>query len=150
VITGLAMSLVGSQLLQMVSLRILVADDKPLVRSGLRMLLEQHESWTVCGEAADGIEAVEQAVALKPDVILLDISMPKLDGLTAVPLIREKVPTAAIIVLTLYKSLNMARIAAQAGAAAYITKSLLTNDLVSTIENLQAEKNLSCDLNYGR
>ena len=107
-------------------LRILIADDKPLVRSGLRMLLEQHQDWTVCGEAGDGIEAVEQAVALRPDVILLDISMPKLDGLTAVPLIREKVPKAAIIILTLYQSLNMARIAADSGATAFITKSLLT------------------------
>src|SRR5271156_5814452 len=114
----------------MMSLRILIADDKPLVRTGLRMLLEQHRDWTVCGEAGDGIEAVEQAIALKPDVILLDISMPKLDGLMAAPLIREKVPSAAIIILTLYQSLEMARIAARAGAAAYITKSLLTIELV--------------------
>ena len=127
----------------MVSLRILIADDKPLVRTGLRMLLERHQDWTICGEAEDGIEAVEQSVALKPDVILLDISMPKLDGLTAVPLIREKVPDAAIIILTLYQSVNMARIAAHAGATAYITKSLLTKNLVPAIENLQAEKNLS-------
>ena len=129
----------------MESLRILIADDKPLVRAGLRMLLERHQDWTICGEAEDGIEAVKQAVALKPDVILLDISMPKLDGLTAMPLIREKVPTAAIIVLTLYQSLNMAKIAAHAGAAAYITKSLLTRDLVPAIENLQAERNSSCN-----
>jgi len=126
------------------SLRILIADDKPLVRTGLRMLLEQHQDWTICGEAGDGIEAVEQAVALEPDLILLDMSMPKLDGLTALPLIRERVPTAAVIVLTLYPSLDMARIAAQAGATAYITKSVLTNDLVPIIENLQAEKNSSC------
>ena len=76
----------------MASLRILIADDKPLVRSGLRMLLERHKDWTICGEAEDGIEAVEQAVALKPDVILLEISMPKLDGLMAAPLIRESLP----------------------------------------------------------
>jgi DNA-binding NarL/FixJ family response regulator len=128
----------------MVSLRILIADDKPMVRTGLRMLLEQHQDWTVCGEAGDGIEAVEQAGVLKPDAVLLDISMPKLDGLTAVSLIREKVPTAAIIVLTLYESLAMARIAADAGATAYITKSLLTKDLVPAIESLQADKNSSC------
>jgi len=96
------------------------------------MLLERHQDWTICGEAGDGIEGVEQAVVLKPDILLLDISMPKLDGLTAVP-------TAAVIVLTLYQSLNMARITANVGAAAYITKSVLTNDLVPVIENLQAE-----------
>src|SRR5580700_7467969 len=105
----------------MMPLRILVADDKPLVRTGLRMLLERHEDWTVCGEAVDGIEAVEKAVTLKPDVVLLDVAMPKLDGLTALPLIREKVPTAAVIVLTLYQSVNLARIMADAGATAYIT-----------------------------
>jgi DNA-binding NarL/FixJ family response regulator len=129
----------------MESLRILIADDKPLVRTGLRMLLERHKDWTICGEAEDGIEAVEQAVALKPDVILLDISMPKLDGLMAVPLIRERVPDAAIIIVTLSHSLEMARIAAHAGATVYITKSLLTRDLVPAIESLQAERNSSCN-----
>ncbi len=124
----------------MASLRILIADDKPLVRSGLRMLLERHQHWMVCGEATDGFEAVEQAEALRPDVILLDVSMPKLDGLMAVPLIREKLPDAAIIILTLHQSLSMARIAARAGARAYIAKSLLTNHLVPAIESLQAEK----------
>ena len=128
----------------MVPLRILIADDHALVRLGLRILLERHQDWMVCGEAGDGAEAVEQAISLKPDLILLDISMPKLDGLTAVPLIREKVPNAAIIILTLYESIEMARIAAYAGAAAYITKSLLTKDLVPAIEKLQAEKSLSC------
>ena len=129
----------------MESLRILIADDQPLVRTGLRMLLERHRDWTICGEAEDGIEAVEQAVALKPDVILLDISMPKLDGLMAVPLIRERVPDASIIILTLYQSVSMERIAAHAGATVYITKSLLTRDLVPAIESLQAERNSSCN-----
>jgi DNA-binding NarL/FixJ family response regulator len=127
----------------MVSLRILIADDQPLVRTGLRMLLERHRDWMVCGEAEDGIEAINQAVALKPDVILLDVSMPKLDGLLAVPLIREKVPNTAIIVLTLHDSLNMARMASGAGATAYITKSLLTKDLVPALKSLQAEKSLA-------
>jgi DNA-binding NarL/FixJ family response regulator len=128
----------------MISLRILIADDQPLVRVGLRMLLGQHGDWMVCGEAEDGIEAIKQAVVLQPDIILLDISMPKLDGLGAVPLILGKVPNAAIIVLTLHDSLDMARIASRVGAAAYITKSLLTKDLVPAIEKLQAEKSLSC------
>jgi len=59
------------------SLRILISDDEPLVRTGLRMLLERHQDWTICREAGDGIEGVEQAVVLKPDILLLDISMPK-------------------------------------------------------------------------
>ena len=124
----------------MVSLRILIADDKPLVRSGIRMLLEGHRDWTVCGEAADGVEAVKQAAALKPDIVLLDVSMPRLDGLTAVPAIREKAPTAAVIILTMYQSGKMARIASHAGAAAYIAKAHITEALVPTIERLQAER----------
>jgi two-component system, NarL family, nitrate/nitrite response regulator NarL len=73
---------------------------------------------------------------LKPDVILLDISMPKLDGLAALPLIREKSPNSQIIILTLHESLDTARIASKAGAAAYICKSL-SNELLPTIEALQ-------------
>src|SRR5579872_1792522 len=99
----------------MEELHILIADDKPLVRSGLRLLLERHEGWVVCGEAEDGVQAIEQAEALKPDVILLDISMPRLDGLTATPIIREKAPDTAIVVLTLHESVNIARLAAHEG-----------------------------------
>jgi DNA-binding NarL/FixJ family response regulator len=118
-------------------LRILIADDNPLVRCGLRMLIERQEGWTVCGEAADGLEALEKATSLKPDVILLDISMPKLDGLNALPLLREQVPDSEIIILTLLECVDLARIAAEAGARAYVTKSLLMTDLVPTIEALQ-------------
>ena len=120
------------------SLRILISDDEPLVRTGLRMLLERHQDWTICGEAGDGIEGVEQAVVLKPDILLLDISMPKLDGLSAVPLIREKIPDSDIVILTLHESLEMARIAAKAGARAYVTKSSLSTELIPTIEALQS------------
>jgi DNA-binding NarL/FixJ family response regulator len=118
-------------------LRILIADDNPLVRCGLRMLIERQEGWSVCGEAADGLEALEKATSLKPDVILLDISMPRLDGLNALPMLREKVPDSEIIVLTLLECVDLARIAAEAGARAYVTKSLLMTDLVPTIEALQ-------------
>jgi|SRR5271170_2856841 len=107
----------------MATLRILIAYDKELVRSGIRMLLERRNDWIVCGEAADGIEAVHLAQALRPDVILLDIAMPNLDGLKAAPLIREKIPGAAIIIVTLYAGLDAARIAADVGATAYVTKS---------------------------
>jgi two-component system response regulator NreC len=121
----------------MASLRILIADDNPLVRYGLRILLERQQDWTVCGEAADGLDTLEKAMKLKPNVILLDISMPKLDGLKALPLLRDKVPDSDIIILTLFESLDMARIAASAGARAYVAKSLLVSDLVPAIEALQ-------------
>ena len=122
----------------MSSLRILIADDKPLVRSGLRILLERHDGWAVCGEAADGLEALEKATNLKPDVILLDISMPKLDGLSALPLLRDKAPDSEVLILTLHERLDMARAAANAGARAYVAKSRLSTDLVPSIEAVGA------------
>ncbi len=123
----------------MTSLRILIADDNPLVRSAIRLLFESHYDWIICGEATNGFEAVEQAAALKPDVILLDIVMPELDGLTAVPLIRQQAPETQIIILTLHESLDMARTAARKGATVYIAKSLITDALVPAIESLQSE-----------
>jgi DNA-binding NarL/FixJ family response regulator len=127
----------------MAPLQILIADDNPLVRYGLRILLQRQDGWTVCGEAADGLEALEKAASLKPNVILLDISMPKLNGLSALPLLREKVPDAEVIILTLFESLDIARTAASAGARAYVAKSLLLTDLVPAIEALQHSGNLA-------
>jgi DNA-binding NarL/FixJ family response regulator len=117
-------------------LQILIVDDKPHIRVGIRMLLQAHQDWSICGEAGDGFEAVEKAAELKPDVILLDISMPKMDGLTALPLIREKSPESQIIVLTLHESLDTARAASRAGARAYIAKSLMS-ELLPALEALR-------------
>jgi len=123
-------------------LRILIADDQSEVRSALKMLLERHEGWTVCGEAADGTQAVKRAVDLKPDIVLLDISMPKLNGLIAAHLIREKNPDSKIIFLTLHDTIGMARIASKTGAASYVTKSLAATHLVPQIEALQFKAGL--------
>ena len=123
----------------MTSLRILIADDNPLVRSAIQLLFESHHDWIICGEAANGFEAVEKAAALKPDVILLDIAMPELDGLTAVPLIRQRAPETQIIILTLHESQDMARTAALKGATVYIGKSLIAEALVPAIESLHSE-----------
>jgi DNA-binding NarL/FixJ family response regulator len=120
-------------------LQILIVDDKPHVRSGIRMLLQKHEDWTICGEAADGIEAVRKAAEHKPDVILLDISMPNMDGLTALPLIRDVSPESQIIVLTLHESLDTARAASRVGANSYIAKSLM-NELLPALEALQPNR----------
>ncbi len=119
-------------------LRILIVDDVPLVRLGLRLLMEQHEGWAVCGEAQDGVEAVEKAAQLDPDIILLDIVMPKMSGLAATPLIRERAPRSKIVILTLDASIEMARAASKMGAAGFVSKSLVTSDLTSTIEAVAA------------
>jgi DNA-binding NarL/FixJ family response regulator len=118
------------------ALRILIVDDEPLVRVGVRLILERHDGWAVCGEAENGMEAIEKAIELRPDLVVLDVVMPKLDGLHAASKIREQLPAASILILTLYESLNMARLAAKAGASAYVAKSLIVKNLVPTIESL--------------
>ncbi len=82
-------------------LRILLADDHEIVRRGLRALLEKHEGWEVCGEAADGREAVEKTLQLKPDVVILDIGMPLLNGLDTTRQLLQHDPSSKIIVLTI-------------------------------------------------
>jgi DNA-binding NarL/FixJ family response regulator len=118
----------------MAEVRILIADDSPTVRAGLKLLLQYHENWTVCGEAEDGEDAVKKAAELKPDVILLDISMPAMDGLSAAELIRREAPETEILIVTHFESLDLARYAAQTGVRAYITKSRIGTDLEKAIE----------------
>jgi DNA-binding NarL/FixJ family response regulator len=118
----------------MAPVRILIADDSVTVRTGLRMLLQLHADWTVCGEAEDGEDAVKKAAELKPDVILLDISMPAMDGLSAAELIRRDAPDAEILIVTHFESLDLARYAAQTGVRAYIAKSRIGSDLEKAIE----------------
>ncbi|MGD0429116.1 MAG: response regulator transcription factor [Candidatus Acidiferrales bacterium] len=118
----------------MADVRILIADDSPTVRAGLKLLLQYHENWTICGEAEDGQQAVKKAAELKPDVILLDISMPAMDGLSAAEIIRRDAPEAEILIVTHFESLDLARYAAQTGVRAYITKSRIATDLEKAIE----------------
>jgi DNA-binding NarL/FixJ family response regulator len=115
-------------------LRILIADDAQVVRSGMKHLLESHQGWTVCGEAVDGQDAIEKARTLNPDVILLDISMPRLDGLRAAEQISKILPSAKIYIVTQHHSLEMARYAADAGARGFIAKMCIPTDLIPAIE----------------
>src|ERR1700746_852632 len=96
-------------------LRILIADDHEVARRGIRSLLESHPAWQVCGEARDGREAVELANKMNPDVILLDIGMPNLNGLEAARQILATLPNVAILILTMHDSDSMVRDCLRAG-----------------------------------
>jgi DNA-binding NarL/FixJ family response regulator len=121
-------------------LRILVADDHELVRCGIRGLLRARRGWTVVGEAMNGREAVEKANRLKPDVAILDISMPDLDGLQATRRIRKAVPSTKVIVLTMHDSDQMVRRALDAGALGYVLKSDLATQLIKAVKDVFAGK----------
>jgi DNA-binding NarL/FixJ family response regulator len=118
-------------------LRILIADDHEVARRGIRSLLESHLGWEVCGEAADGREAVAYASKLKPDVFLLDIGMPNLNGLDAARQILAMMPEARILILTVHDSEQVIREVLAAGARGFLLKSDAGRDLVAAVEALQ-------------
>jgi DNA-binding NarL/FixJ family response regulator len=121
-------------------LRILLADDHALLRGGARGLLQRRRGWRVVGEAATGKEAVEQAIKLKPDIAIVDISMPELDGVQATRQIREAVPNTKVVVLTMHESDELVKNALAAGAQGYVLKSDLTESLIKAIEDVAASK----------
>lgn len=121
-------------------LRILIADDHELARNGIRALLESHPGWEVCGEAKDGRETVELAVSLRPDIVLLDIGMPNLNGLEAARQILAIFPEVAILILTMHDSDNIVREVLRAGARGYLLKSDAGRDLVAAVEALQLQR----------
>lgn len=118
-------------------LRILIADDHEVARKGIRSLLESHVGWEVCGEARDGREAVELASQLTPDVLLLDIGMPNLNGLDATRQILTTMPEARILILTIHDSEQVIREVLAAGARGFLLKSDAGRDLVAAVEALQ-------------
>jgi DNA-binding NarL/FixJ family response regulator len=121
-------------------LRILVADDHELVRRGIRGLLRAQRGWRVIGEATNGREAVEKTSKLKPEVAIVDISMPELDGLQATRRIREAAPGTSVVVLTMHESDQMVRRVLDAGALGYVLKSDLAAHLVKAVKDVSAGK----------
>jgi DNA-binding NarL/FixJ family response regulator len=121
-------------------LRILVADDHEIVRRGLCSLLQKHEGWEICGEAGDGRDAVEKAKQLKPDVVILDVGMPNLNGLDATRQLMQHDPNFKVIVLTITDSDQVIREALDSGARGFVLKSDAARDLVSAVEALQHKR----------
>lgn len=116
--------------------RILVADDHEIVRRGLRALLEAKSKWVVCGEAQDGREAVELSRQLKPDVVILDITMPSMNGIEAARRILQYLPRTEVLMLTMHDSEQTVHDVLAAGVRGYIVKSDAGRSLIAAIESL--------------
>ena len=114
--------------------RILIADDHEVVRRGIRTLLKTRSEWDICGEAASSRVAVAKAARLKPDIVLLDITMPEASGLEAIPQILKAQPKTKILILTMHDSGEMASQALAAGASGLILKSDAARDLIRALE----------------
>ena len=114
--------------------RILVADDNELVRRGLCSLLRERPVWQVCGEAINGKDAVEKASLLKPDVMLVDISMPDLNGFEVASRIHQQLPECKILIVTEHDASSLAHIEPQPGVCGYVTKSRVSAALARAVE----------------
>jgi DNA-binding NarL/FixJ family response regulator len=124
----------------MSTLRILIVDDHAVVRRGVRALLESQEGWEVGGEATTGPEAVELARRLQPDIAVMDVTLPQMNGLDATRELLKVSPRTEVLVLTMHHSEELARDALQAGARGYVLKSDADDSLIAAVQSLQQHK----------
>ena len=119
-------------------IRVLLADDHDMVRQGLAMFLQVFDDLDLAGEAEDGAEAVERCAEVQPDVVLMDLMMPRMDGTTATRLIRERFPTVQVIALTSFQEEGQVQRMLQAGAIGYLLKNVSPGDLAAAIRAAHA------------
>jgi len=122
------------------NLRVVVADDHEVVRKGLRSILEEQPGWEVTGEASDGREAVDKVKSLRPDVSVVDVGMPGLNGLEATRQMLRNDPQTRVLILTMHESDPLIREVLDAGARGYLLKSDASRDLVSAVDAIRKNK----------
>ena len=118
------------------ALRILVADDHEMIRKGLRSVILPHEGWSICGEATNGREAVEMARRLRPNVVIMDVTMPELNGLDATRQIRKELPDCRVLILTMHESEQLIHEVLSVGASGYVLKTDAGNLVTTALESL--------------
>lgn len=116
--------------------RILIVDDHEVVRQGIRTILKARPQWEVCGEAANGKEAIDQAKNLEPDVIIMDITMPEMSGIEATREITKRKLPGAVLIFTMHESSNLSETVREAGARGFVLKSHAARDLLDALEAL--------------
>jgi DNA-binding NarL/FixJ family response regulator len=114
-------------------IKVLIVDDHAMLRDGIRVLLGVHDDIQIVGEASDGYEAINKALKFAPDIILMDLAMPRMDGLEATRRIKRKIPTAKVLVLTQYEDKQVVQSAVRAGVSGYIPKKALSSELLTAI-----------------
>ena len=125
----------------MASLRILIVDDHETILRGVRSLLASRTDWLVCGEARDGVEAVEKVKSMRPDLVLMDISMPRMDGVQATRIIRREFPESQVVIVSQNDPKLVARQVAEVDASGYVAKSDLPHQLLPTLDRVLAQRN---------
>jgi DNA-binding NarL/FixJ family response regulator len=126
--------------MELTMIRILLADDHNVVRKGLRGTLEEYDDWNVCGEASNGREAVRLALELKPDIVVLDLTMPELNGIEATRQIKKSLPQTEILIFTMHETEEMILRAFEAGARGFVLKSDDELELVEAIKVISQHK----------